>query len=139
MRPYAGNYEYRPDRSLYLEDRAFVRLITIFRLLFPQVGIVVSTRESAPLRDAVATLGVTHMSAGAKTEPGGYTGAGSNDLHLTIKGRRIELEQKSGDEKATEQFQINDHRTPSEVARMLTEQNLDPVWKDWDQSLLAKH
>ena len=139
MRPYAGNYEYQTNPELCLPDKTFVRLITVFRLLFPQVGIVVSTRESAPLRDAIATLGVTHMSAGAKTEPGGYTGAGGNDLHLTVKGRRIELEQKSGCEKATEQFQITDHRSPAEVAQMLRGQNLEPVWKDWDQSLLAVH
>jgi 2-iminoacetate synthase len=139
MRPYAGNYEYQPDPALYLPDKEFVRLITIFRLLFPQVGIVVSTREPAPLRDAIATLGVTHMSAGAKTEPGGYTGAGGNDLHLTVKGRRVELLEKSGCEKATEQFQIHDTRSPAEVAAMLRSQNLDPVWKDWDESLLAAH
>ena len=137
MRPYAGNYEYQPDPELYLPDKAFVRLITVFRLLFPQVGIVVSTREPAPLRDAIATLGVTHMSAGARTEPGGYTGAGSDDLHLTVKGRRVELQEKSGCEKATEQFQIHDTRSPAEVAAMLRGQNLDPVWKDWDESLLA--
>ena len=137
MRPYAGNYEYQPDPELYLPDREFVRLIGVFRLLFPQVGIVVSTREPAPLRDAIATLGVTHMSAGAKTEPGGYTGAGSDDLHLTVKGRRVELTGKSGCEKATEQFQIHDTRSPAEVAAMLRGQNLDPVWKDWDESLLA--
>jgi 2-iminoacetate synthase len=137
MRPYAGNYEYQPDPDLYLPDKEFVRLIAVFRLLFPQVGIVVSTREPAPLRDAIATLGVTHMSAGAKTEPGGYTGAGGDDLHLTVKGRRVELTQKSGCEKATEQFQIHDTRSPAEVAAMLRGQNLDPVWKDWDESLLA--
>lgn len=137
MRPYAGNYEYEPDPDLYLPDKAFVRLIAVFRLLFPQVGIVVSTREPAPLRDAIATLGVTHMSAGAKTEPGGYTGAGGDDLHLTVKGRRVELSEKSGCEKATEQFQIHDTRSPAEVAAMLRGQNLDPVWKDWDESLLA--
>ena len=137
MRPYAGNYEYQPDPELYLPDKAFVRLIAIFRLLFPQVGIVVSTREPAPLRDAIATLGVTHMSAGAKTEPGGYTCAGSDDLHLTVKGRRVEIQAKSGCEKATEQFQIHDTRSPAEVAAMLRGLNLDPVWKDWDESLLA--
>ncbi len=137
MRPYAGNYEYQPDPELYLPDKQFVRLIAVFRLLFPQVGIVVSTRESAPLRDAIATLGVTHMSAGAKTEPGGYTGAGSEDLHLTVKGRRVELLEKSGCEKATEQFQIHDTRSPAEVAAVLRGLNLDPVWKDWDESLLA--
>jgi 2-iminoacetate synthase len=137
MRPYAGNYEYQPNPDLYLPDKDFVRLIAVFRLLFPQVGIVVSTREPAPLRDAIATLGVTHMSAGAKTEPGGYTGAGGDDLHLTVKGRRVELQEKSGCEKATEQFQIHDTRSPAEIAAMLRGQNLDPVWKDWDESLLA--
>ncbi len=137
MRPYAGNYEYTPDPALFLPDRAFVRLIAVFRVLFPQVGIVVSTREPAPLRDAIATLGVTHMSAGARTEPGGYTGAGSDDLHLTIKGRRVEIEQKSGCEKATEQFQIHDTRSAAEIATMLRSRGLDPVWKDWDEVLLA--
>jgi 2-iminoacetate synthase len=137
MRPYAGNYEYAPDPELYLPDKAFVRLIAVFRVLFPQVGIVASTREPASLRDAIATLGVTHMSAGAKTEPGGYTGAGGDDLHLTVKGRRVELTEKAGCEKATEQFQIHDTRSPAEVAAMLRSQNLDPVWKDWDESLLA--
>ena len=121
---------------MLLPDRDFVRLIAAFRVTFPQVGIVVSTREPAPLRDAVAGLGVTHMSAGARTEPGGYTGAGSNDLHLTVKGRRVELSTKSGGEKATEQFQINDTRSTAEVAAMLRSQCLDPVWKDWDESLL---
>lgn len=137
MRPYAGNYEYLPDPELYLPDRAFVRLIAVFRILFPQVGIVASTRETPALRDSIATLGVTHMSAGARTEPGGYTGAGHDDLHLTVKGRRVELTTKSGCETATEQFQITDHRSPAEVAAMLRSQKLDPVWKDWDESLLG--
>ena len=137
MRPYAGNYEYQPDPDLFLPDAAFVRLITAFRILFPQVGIVASTREPAALRDAISTLGVTHMSAGARTEPGGYTGAGHDDVHLTVKGRRVELAQKSGCERATEQFQITDMRSPTEVAAMLRSQNLDPIWKDWDESLLA--
>jgi 2-iminoacetate synthase len=137
MRPYAGNYEYTPDPALFLPDKAFVRLIAVFRILFPQVGIVVSTREPASLRDAISTLGVTHMSAGARTEPGGYTGAGADDLHLTVKGRRVELEQKSGCEKATEQFKIHDTRSAAEIAAMLRAKNLDPVWKDWDEALLA--
>ena len=139
MRPYAGNYEYTPNSNFYLPDKAFVRLITAFRIIFPQVGIVVSTREPASLRDAIATLGVTSMSAGARTEPGGYTGAGHDDVHLTIKGRRVEIEGKTGCERATEQFQITDHRSPAEVAAALRARNLDPVWKDWDESLLAAH
>ncbi len=138
MRPYAGNYQYEPDPDLYLPDRALVRLIAAFRVTFPQVGVVVSTREPAPLRDAIATLGVTHMSAGARTEPGGYTGAGHDDVHLTVKGRRVELERKTGCEKATEQFQIHDTRPAAEVAGALRAQGLDPVWKDWDEALLAR-
>jgi len=137
MRPYAGNYEYQPDPALFLPDRLLVRLITVFRILFPQVGIVVSTREPAALRDAIATLGVTHMSAGARTDPGGYTGAGADDLHLTVKGRRVELAEKSGGQQATEQFTISDTRPAAAVAAMLRRQNLDPVWKDWDEALLA--
>ena len=137
MRPYAGNYQYQPDPALFLPDRSLVRLIAVFRILFPQVGIVVSTREPAALRDAICTLGVTHMSAGASTEPGGYTGAGADDLHLTVRGRRVELEPASGCRKATEQFQISDTRSVAEVAAILHAKNLDPVWKDWDEALLA--
>lgn len=137
MRPYAGNYTYTPDPTRFLPDKALVRLIVVFRLLFPQVGIVVSTREPASLRDAICTLGVTHMSAGARTEPGGYTGAGSDDLHLTVRGRRVELDQRTGKEKATEQFKIHDTRGPAEVAAMLRSHQLDPVWKDWDAALGA--
>lgn len=137
MRPYAGNYEYQADPNLFLPDRALVRMVAVFRILFPQVGIVVSTREPAALRDAIAPLGVTHMSAGARTEPGGYTGAGSDDLHLTVRGRRVELEESPTNAKATEQFQIHDTRPASEVAEMLRSQGLDPVWKDWDPALLS--
>jgi 2-iminoacetate synthase len=137
MRPYAGNYQYTADPDLFLPDAALLQLIAAFRICFPTVGIVLSTREPASLRDALATLGVTHMSAGAKTEPGGYTGAGSDDLHLTTKGRRVELTEKTGCEKATEQFQISDTRSPAEVAAMLRSKQLDPVWKDWDEAILA--
>jgi len=138
MRPYAGNYQYEPDPDLFLSDRALVQLVAAFRACFPQVGIVLSTREPAPLRDALAPLGITHMSAGARTEPGGYTGAGSDDLHLTIKGRRVELEEKSSAcGKATEQFKIDDTRSAAEVAAMLQSKQLDPVWKDWDPAILT--
>jgi 2-iminoacetate synthase len=137
MRPYAGNYQYTPDEKLYLSDVALLRLITAFRICFPTVGIVLSTREPADLRDALVPLGVTHMSAGARTEPGGYTGAGSEDLHLTTKGRRVELSEKTGCEKATEQFRINDQRSAAEIEVMLRAKSMDPVWKDWDEAILA--
>jgi 2-iminoacetate synthase len=137
MRPYAGNYQYEPDPDLFLSDRALVQLVAAFRVCFPQVGIVMSTREPARLRDAIASLGVTTMSAGARTEPGGYTGAGHDDLHLTVRGRRVEMEARQGCERATEQFAISDARGPAEVAAMLSRKGLDPVWKDWDEAILS--
>lgn len=137
MRPYAGNYQYTPDPERYLHDKDLLRLICAFRILFPQVGIVLSTREPGPLRDCLAPIGVTHMSAGVRTEPGGYTGAGADDLHLTIKGRRVELESHTGCEKATEQFKISDSRSALEVANSLKMKQIDPVWKDWDEALLT--
>lgn len=138
MRPYAGNYHYIPDPKRYLADKDLLRLVCAFRILFPQVGIVMSTREPAGLRDALAPLGVTHMSAGARTEPGGYTGAGSEDLHLTVRGRRVELKSATGCEKATEQFRISDTRSAAEIAQKLSQQQFDPIWKDWDEALLAQ-
>lgn len=138
MRPYAGNYHYTPDPKRYLADKDLLRLVCAFRILFPQVGIVMSTREPAGLRDALAPLGVTHMSAGARTEPGGYTGAGSEDLHLTVRGRRVELKSATGCEKATEQFRISDTRSAAEIAQKLSQQQFDPIWKDWDEALLAQ-
>jgi 2-iminoacetate synthase len=137
MRPYAGNYQYTPDPSLFLPDTGLLQLICAFRICFPSIGIISSTREPSKLRDALAPLGITHMSAGVKTEPGGYTGAGNNDLHLTTKGRRVEITQRIGCEKATEQFTINDTRSAAEVSKNLQSQNLDPVWKDWDESILT--
>jgi 2-iminoacetate synthase len=118
-------------------DWALVQTICAFRLTFPEVGIVLSTREPAPLRDALAPLGITMMSAGSHTEPGGYTGAGSDDLHLTVKGRRVELAATTGRTRAEGQFGIADERTPQGVAEMLRARGLDPVWKDWDPAILS--
>ena len=133
LRPAAGGFA--PMTGF--PDWALVQTIAAFRIVFPEVGIVLSTREPAPLRDALAPLGITVMSAGSHTEPGGYTGAGSEDLHQTVKGRRVELTTKDESAKAEGQFGIADERTPAEVAAMLKAQGLDAVWKDWDPAILA--
>ena len=138
MRPYAGNYQYEPDPDLFLSDRALVQLICAFRLCFPQVSIVLSTREPKHLRDALIPLGVTHMSAGSATEPGGYTGAGSDDLHLTVKGKRVEINKKKDCQKATEQFTIDDKRTAKEIAALLESEGYETVWKDWEETILNR-
>jgi 2-iminoacetate synthase len=95
-----------------VSDRDFVRLVCALRMFLPDAGITLSTRESPRLRDGVMGLGVTSMSAGSRTEPGGYSAPG-----------------------AERQFEIADLRSPEEVCRAVREQGYDPVWKDWEVAL----
>src|SRR5437763_9829859 len=135
LRPAAG--EFHPPFSM--TDRELAQLICAFRITFPEVGIVLSTRERAALRDALAPLGVTMMSAGSHTEPGGYTHQGTDELHRTVRGRIVVPEFENGEAMvAAGQFEISDGRSPSEVASALRRRGFDPVWKDWDAALLAK-
>lgn len=133
LRPAAGEFAPR----VVVSDREYFQLLCAFRVAFPQVGIVLSTRESPKLRDLAAGFGVTMMSAGSHTEPGGYTRQGSERLHLTVRGRP---QPGSGcavkDQIAEGQFAIADERSPAKIASMLRENGMDPVWKDWDQALM---
>jgi 2-iminoacetate synthase len=132
LRPAAGQFAPRFEFG----DRAMVQTILALRLCFPQVGVVLSTRESAALRDRLVRLGVTMMSAGSHTEPGGYTGAGGESLHTTQKGKAVPVIASEGEHlSATEQFAIADERSPAEVSARLRELGLEPVWKDWDAAL----
>ncbi len=139
LRPCAG--EFQP--LTHMNDREMAQLLCAFRLMFPDVGLVLSTRESPRLRDGLVPLGVTLMSAGSHTEPGGYTGAGRNNLHHTKAGRIVELgasewASASGEPaQATGQFDIADVRSPREVADTLRRLGYEPVWKDWDAALTS--
>ena len=133
LRPCAGEFQPRHP----LGDREFVQLVCALRVTFPHVGIVLSTREAPALRDALLPLGITMISAGSHTEPGGYTGEGRDDLHLTVRGRMVKADTCSHDAGATEQFQIADDRSPAQIATVLRERGFEPVWKDWDQAILA--
>jgi len=104
LRPAAGGFE--PARPV--TDAEFVQVLCALRLCLPTVGISLSTREAPRLRDGVFRLGVTSMSAGSHTEPGGY--AEPSD--------------------AEQQFEVADERSPSEVAAMLRAAGYEPVWKD---------
>jgi 2-iminoacetate synthase len=132
LRPAAGGFS--PEYPL--PDREFVQLICALRVHFPRTGIVLSTREPATLRDRLAPLGVTIMSAGSHTEPGGYTGLGSDNLHLTVRGRAVSCDTPE-DALATEQFSTSDQRKPAEIAQRLRRIGLEPVWKDWDRAILG--
>ncbi len=130
LRPAAGDFEPRHP----LGDREFVQLLCALRICFPQTGIVLSTREAPEFRDAIIPLGVTMISAGSHTEPGGYTGAGRDALHQTVRGRAVALaEGETGC--ATEQFAISDARPAAEMASALRRQGYEAVWKDWDQGI----
>jgi 2-iminoacetate synthase len=135
LRPCAG--EFQPPSPL--SDRALVQLLCALRLFLPDAGLVLSTREPAPLRDGLIPLGITMISAGSHTEPGGYTGAGREKLHYT-KGGRI-LEGTAGSSEwaagATGQFEIADDRSSEQVAALLQRMGYEPVWKDWDAALTA--
>ena len=105
----------RPSESGYkpnftVSDKDIVQLSCAFRIFDPDIDISFSTREDSKFRDAIIGLGVTSLSAGSKTEPGGY----------------------SHPKEALEQFEVSDSRTPMEVAKAITSKGYDPVWKDWD-------
>lgn len=129
IRPAAGEFAPR----FPFADRDLAQLICALRITFPQVGLVLSTREAPALRDALLPLGITMMSAGSHTEPGGYTGQGKENLHVTIRGRAT----ATGETSATGQFAIADERSPREVAELLRARGFDPVWKDWDAGILG--
>lgn len=95
-----------------ITDREFVRLILAFRVTFPKVGIVLSTRENAELRNNLLHLGVTQISAESKTNPGGYS---END--------------------SDEQFQVSDSRSLQDIIHILKQKKIDPVMKDWSKLL----
>ncbi|HVH07023.1 MAG TPA: radical SAM protein, partial [Myxococcota bacterium] len=109
LRPAAGDYA--PAHPV--SDRDLVQLLVALRLALPDVGIAISTRESPTLRDRLVPLGVTQMSAGSRTEPGGY----------------------SHPREAEPQFEVEDTRTPEEVAAAIARLGYDPVWKDWEEAL----
>lgn len=139
LRPCAGEFQPRT----HMTDRELVQLVCAFRILFPDVGLVLSTREPAKLRDGLIPLGITMMSAGSHTEPGGYTGAGKEKIHHTERGRIVELAAGASEwapvenhaTNATGQFNIADERPADEVARLIQRLGYEPVWKDWDAAL----
>src|SRR5882724_270930 len=134
LRPAAGEFE----PLVNMNDRELVQFICALRLMFPEVGLVLSTRESAKLRDNLVPLGITMMSAGSHTEPGGYTGQGKAELHVTKGGRMVKPSIpviESEGEHATVQFEIADNRSPAEVAARLEQMGYETVWKDWESAL----
>ena len=103
--------------NYHISDRELVQLMCAYRLLNEEVEISISTRESEIFRNHLIKLGTTTMSAGSKTNPGGY----------------------SVDKESLEQFEISDERTPEQVAAVIAASGYEPVWKDWDTHFNTHH
>ena len=113
---YAVNFpRMRPSESGFqpkcvISDRELAQLTFAFRIFDHDIDISYSTREAPDFRDNMIPLGVTSMSAGSKTDPGGY--ASTPD--------------------SLEQFEVSDERHPKDVETAIRRKGYDPVWKDWD-------
>ena len=107
MRPHAGNL-FQPN--VFMKDRELAQLIFAFRIFDHDLELTLSTRESQSFRDHMTSLGITSLSAGSKTDPGGYATYPS----------------------ALEQFVVNDDRSPDEVLKAVHDSGFDVVWKDWE-------
>ena len=106
IRPHEGAFQ----PKVLFSDRDLIQAICAYRLFSPEVELSLSTRESERFRNHAHRLGITAMSAGSKTNPGGYAVA----------------------PESLKQFEISDERSPEDVAEMLREGGYEAVWKDWD-------
>lgn len=109
LRPCSGGIAPAIDIS----DRQLVQLYAAFRIFAPEVDLTLSTREPAALRDLLLPLMITSLSAGSKTQPGGYQVA----------------------PQSLQQFSIDDDRSPAEMALQLQKLSLQPVWTNWHPAL----
>ncbi|MDR0505907.1 MAG: 2-iminoacetate synthase ThiH [Dysgonamonadaceae bacterium] len=110
MRPHEGKF-FQPN--VVMSDKDLAQLIFACRIFDHDIEIALSTREDTVFRDNMISLGVTSLSAGSKTDPGGYA-VYRNEL---------------------EQFAVNDGRSPDEVLFAVRKQGYEAVWKDWDLCL----
>ncbi|MBW8051404.1 MAG: 2-iminoacetate synthase ThiH [Cytophagales bacterium] len=106
LRPYIGGQQ----PKVVMTDKELVQLISAYRIFNEDAELSLSTRESANFRNNIIGLGITSMSAGSKTNPGGYTNG----------------------QQSLEQFEISDERAPAKIAEMIKSRGYEVVWKDWD-------
>ncbi len=110
LRPHSGDFKDVTPVS----DKNITQALMALRLFLPRLGIALSTRESACLRENLLPLGITRMSAGSTTRVGGHTIA-------------------SPEEENEPQFEISDPRDVEEMKAMLAAKGYQPVLKDWMQ------
>ncbi len=96
------------DYPHLVTDEEFKRIVTVIRLAVPYVGIILSTRETKEIREELIVHGVSQVSAGSKTDVGGY---------------HDELE-----EEASDQFELSDERSVLEVNKDLIKSGYIPSY-----------
>ena len=98
------------ETDLYIaDDITLIKLICLARILFPTIGINLSTRENQKLRDNALFLGVTRVSAASKTTVGGY----------------------DTNSEESPQFDVMDKRSVKEITELIRTKGFDPVFTDW--------
>ncbi|MDE6207845.1 MAG: 2-iminoacetate synthase ThiH [Muribaculaceae bacterium] len=107
MRPATGGFQ----PNVVMSDRELAQLTFAFRIFDHDIDISYSTRERPDFRNNMLSLGVTSMSAGSKTDPGGYA----------VYPQSLE------------QFAVSDERSPEKVAEEIRRLGYEVVWKDWDK------
>lgn len=112
LRPAEGFIE----PNFIMDDKDLTQLICAYRIWNPDLEISISTRENEKFRDNIIPIGTTTMSAGSKTNPGGY----------------------SVDKESLEQFETSDERSSIEIASIIRQKGYEPVWKDWDKTFSHK-
>ncbi|MEM8520562.1 2-iminoacetate synthase ThiH [Flavobacterium sp. PL12] len=112
LRPAEGFIE----PNFIMDDKDLTQLICAYRLWNEDLEISISTRENEKFRNNIIAIGTTSMSAGSKTNPGGY----------------------AADLQSLEQFEISDERSAAEIAAVITQKGYEPVWKDWDRTFSQK-
>jgi len=113
LRPHAGNFQ----PHYVVTDKNLVQIICAYRLYDENLEMTLSTRESKKFRDNAIKVGITSMSAGSKTYPGGYN-LNYNQL---------------------QQFEIDDNRSPEEIIKVIKNNGYEPLWKDWDRIIMLKN
>lgn len=111
LRPAKGIIE----PKVVISDKELTQLICAYRIFNGEIELSLSTRENSKFRNNVMKLGVTAMSAGSRTNPGGY----------------------AMEDETLEQFEIADSRTPKEFTAMIKSEGYEVVWKDWDDCYLG--
>ena len=112
MRPQAGDFQ----PACIVSDREYLRIVSAFRMMFPFVGITLSTRETAAIRDGMIKIAITKVSAGVSTAVGGHASENIGDT----------------------QFEISDDRSVEEMRQAIVKAGLCPVWVDWDTRRMSQ-